>query len=247
MIVVFATLGVSVSSEGSRLWRVGYFLNPHDDKFVMVNVGSEQGLSVGLVLNSYRFHLASEDDALPFVLTGKMKVRQLDRNTAIAEVMERGSDLSKSVFPDYPEIMAGDLLSLPTIVLSRKESVSRVLTLPFFDLFTDPQGDPQTYELSAAGHTRLAEVTAEFGPDQSGILLVKAYTDDEGSKERNQVESHQRALTIKQALVSAWQFDEERIVAIGIGERSPIEPNQIPGQEKYNRRIELKIIPFTPR
>ncbi|MBI2603784.1 MAG: OmpA family protein [Deltaproteobacteria bacterium] len=234
-----------LDAVASRLWRVNYFLNPQDDRFAILNVGSEEGLEEGVILNSYRFHLASEEASIPFVQTGRMKVHKLERHTAIAEVVERGSEVSKSIFPDYPGIMAGDLLSLPTVVLNQVDSISRELTIPYFDLFVDPEGDPMTYELSEEGQALLEKSAAEFGGIKSGFLLIKGYTGIEGSAERNQVESHQRALTIKQFLVNRWAFDEDRIIAIGMGERSLKEPNQVPGQEKYNRRISLKVLPFS--
>jgi outer membrane protein OmpA-like peptidoglycan-associated protein len=69
-------------------------------------------------------------------------------------------------------------------------------------------------------------------------VLVQAYTDDRGSRERNKELSQQRANAVMRRLTTA-DVDGGRMQAIGRGEEQPIASNSTEAGREQNRRIEL--------
>lgn len=72
-------------------------------------------------------------------------------------------------------------------------------------------------------------------------LLVEGYTDSVGSDGYNQGLSEQRAAAVKSALVR-HEVADERMVAIGYGERFPISGNDLESGRQQNRRVEVVIL-----
>ncbi len=242
-------IGLLVSLGGELVWasppwQITQYMDRHPGKYVALNAGAEDGLKVDAVLGVYRRPSADFEESLPLICTGKIKIDKLEQNTAIGKVIEEESDLSRNAFPDYPGIMAGDQVDFPVFNIARIQEIIPELVVPYFKIFMDPQALPHTYELSEEGKKLLEDAVQVFAKEQSGLLLIKGFTDRNGQPEQNQIESYQRALTIRQFLVNALQFDEERIIALGIGEKDPVDRSRVPGYEKFNRRIEMKIIPF---
>ena len=75
-------------------------------------------------------------------------------------------------------------------------------------------------------------------------LRIEGHTDDTGSAQYNQQLSESRALSVKSHLID-YQVDARRIVTVGMGEFSPLEPNDSEQNRQKNRRVELKIQPLT--
>ena len=136
--------------------------------------------------------------------------------------------------------MAGDFVKEKRVSL---RAVSRLLpsaAVPYHGLFADPKGNPSNFELTEAGKNELREAARPFATARVGILFVQGYTDQNGPSEVNQIESYQRALTVRQFLVSELKFDPNRVVAIGMGEQEPVVADYVPGYRRANRRIVLK-------
>ncbi len=70
---------------------------------------------------------------------------------------------------------------------------------------------------------------------------VSGHTDNVGSASYNKKLSKQRALAVKNYLVSRG-VEQDRIVATGYGFEQPIAPNDTPEGRAQNRRVEMKIL-----
>ena len=68
-------------------------------------------------------------------------------------------------------------------------------------------------------------------------ILIGGHTDEIGSEEYNQILSTKRAQRIKNILVSEYNINADRLIAIGFGEQKPLEG--LPANHPRNRRVEL--------
>lgn len=71
-------------------------------------------------------------------------------------------------------------------------------------------------------------------------VSISGYTDNVGTREFNLTLSKQRAIAVKQYLISKG-IESTRIMSDGIGESNPIGDNKTFKGRKKNRRVELKI------
>ncbi len=69
---------------------------------------------------------------------------------------------------------------------------------------------------------------------------IVGYTDNTGSYSMNQILSHNRALQIRDLLIS-YGIDASRIEAVGKGSKNPVATNQTEKGRKKNRRIEAEV------
>lgn len=212
---------------------------PIDEHSVMVlSKGLRRDLSEGILVKTYR------DYKGPFgnkkIPTGLLKVIESDDNTALATVIKNGTELSQRFFPKFPGIMVGDLgeISKPEII--RTVIVTPIVTLPYYKLFIDPMDSPHSFELTEAGKEMIKESLMKFADKRIKRLTIEGYTDDYGPSSVNQVESYQRALTIKQFAIDAMGIDPERLEVVGFGESNPVDSSFAPGYRKRNRRIVIK-------
>lgn len=74
--------------------------------------------------------------------------------------------------------------------------------------------------------------------NKSQNLQVEGHTDSTGSESYNQNLSQRRAQSVVDYLVSKG-VSSSRLSAIGIGESSPISPNDTPANRAQNRRVEI--------
>ncbi|MFN3613997.1 MAG: OmpA family protein [Rubrimonas sp.] len=73
---------------------------------------------------------------------------------------------------------------------------------------------------------------------------VIGHTDSTGSAAYNQQLSERRAQAVANVLISRG-VQRERIVAYGFGETQPIADNNTPQGRAMNRRVEIRVTPFT--
>jgi hypothetical protein len=227
----------SASSMATAGPRIKQYIDPRSNhSTVILTHGSDAGIAVGDVLTTYRDRRDANrgDQAIE---TGAVKVIASYSGYAIAEVVESGTDISRAVFPKFSSVMAGDTVKAKPIELAKQQLLLPESSLLYHDLFVDPKANPTSFELSAQGMQLLTELAARYGHTRISKLLIYGYTDDRGPTEANQVESYQRALTVRQYLVQEHGFDESRLLAIGHGELEPAEAKHTPGFEQKNRRI----------
>jgi len=72
-------------------------------------------------------------------------------------------------------------------------------------------------------------------------IEVSGHTDNVGSAATNKKISKERALTVRNYLVSRG-IEEERVEYQGYGFDQPIAPNDTPEGKAQNRRVEIKIL-----
>lgn len=76
------------------------------------------------------------------------------------------------------------------------------------------------------------------------VLVVVGHTDSDGTEAHNQALSERRAEAVAGRLLQQGIMDE-RMRAIGMGETTPIAPNDTPENKQRNRRVEIGIVPVT--
>ncbi|MBT8120163.1 MAG: OmpA family protein [Gammaproteobacteria bacterium] len=106
--------------------------------------------------------------------------------------------------------------------------------------------EPKSYELTDESKLILDEaaISINASPEIQKIE-VQAHTDYKGSGEANLKLSEQRALSVRDYLVSQG-VRENRLIAKGYGESQPIADNKTAEGRAKNRRVELKIISEEP-
>lgn len=174
------------------------------------------------------------------VQTGQVKVVSIQPGYVLAEVIAEGSRASQHFYPNFPGIMAGDFLKPQEVRVQKKQQLIPTSTLSYFDLFVDPNPYPSTFELSERGKLILMRVAGQYASLRLPLLLIEGHTDQEGPQDVNQIESYQRALTVRQFLIERLSFDKERLVALGLGETQPVAEPYLPGHRRKARRIVIK-------
>ena len=74
-----------------------------------------------------------------------------------------------------------------------------------------------------------------------GSLRIAGYTDSTGLPETNRQLSQARAEAVRNALI-ARGVPQNRLVATGYGDASPVAPNTTAQGRALNRRIEIRVI-----
>ncbi len=207
---------------------------------IMAVIDSPEGLISGELVEAQRLvHQGSESRPI-WVTTGVLKVAELRPNYALASAQEDSTYDSSIYFKSQPGIMVGDRVvsQAPRIIANIK--LLPTVTIPYKELFLDPKSFPLSFELSEEGMETLKAKARVFVEARVGSLIVEAHTDSEGSREANQMESYQRALTIRQVLIDELALDPERVLAVGLGESEPLQEQHLPGKKDQARRIILK-------
>lgn len=228
------------------VFKVLQFLDAgKDQNLVIIEAGAESGVVVGTVFKSYRptkkGQIAGSDGQL-LVETGKLKAVDVQDRFTVAVVEAQGSAMAEAFFPKFAGVMVGDLATVQRVTLTRRQVVSPTATLSYFGLFEQPKAGPQSFELKREGIERLREAAKQFADQRVSMLMVEGYTDRNGPASANQIESYQRAMTVRQFLIDELGFDEARVVAVGYGEAEPVDTGSAPGYVEANRRIVLKAV-----
>lgn len=214
---------------------------------VIIAAGSAHGVVGSAVFESYRLANGHQHAHAPvgkpmWVKTGELKGVQVFDQHSVASVTMDGTALSQAFFPKYAGVMAGDVVVEKQLAIEQGTAMTPQAELTYRQLFLDPNASATNLELSQAGRDQLKEVAEIFAGKRVGMLVVEGHTDQTGPSERNQVESYQRALAVRQILISEYGFDENRITAIGMGETEPKEDSYVPGFRETNRRVVVKVI-----
>lgn len=109
-------------------------------------------------------------------------------------------------------------------------------------LQTMVQFDSNSYEIGPEYAKLLGQVAAylERHPDQH--ISLRGYSDNIGKRDYNLFISKYRALVVKYYLIGKGVPDE-RMQILGMGEGHPVGSNDTPEGRRYNRRVEIKLIP----
>lgn len=213
---------------------------------VIVGGGSAQGIVEGAIFNSYRAfsYPVNRGNEILWVKTGSLKAIKLGKNFTLARVTSQGSMLSRSLFPKFFGVMGGDWVYEQKVQFSRNLVFTPTRTLSYHEIFLDPKAYPNTFELSFEGCAAIDRVARDYSKLKLPLLMIEGHTDRNGASEVNQVESYQRALTVRKYLIDTHNFDPARVVAIGYGESEPAVDNYVPDYRRQNRRIVFKVRPM---
>lgn len=208
--------------------------------WVLVEGGRNRELEVGMVLKAQRL---ARDIGDIWVTTGAVKLVEVADTRSVGQVVGTGTGLAQALFRNFAGVMSGDSLMASAPRVHRRIVATPTHEILFASLFVDPKIDPQSLELSAQGRHLLDGFAAEYAHLHLGRLLIQGFTDPEGPADRNQIESYQRALTVRQYLIDYHGFDPDRVLAVGMGEGEPTGPAHVPGVAARNRRITLSVLP----
>ena len=226
--------------------RIVRHLRANDDggDLVVLNQGHNAGILVGTHLKVMRQAPSRRGQAGDPIWVDMGRIRTIDvqDDVTIARIESEASPVAKAFFPRYATIMAGDLAVERNITVARTQVAAPTVAVGYHELFVDPKRLPGSFELSPEGYDKLRELAGRFASMRLSMLMIEGYTDHHGSSEQNQVESYQRALTVRQFLVDELGFDEKRVVAVGYGENEPADRSMVPGYIEANRRIVLKAV-----
>jgi hypothetical protein len=193
--------------------------------------GERDGVLPGTILQSTR-------QGIP---TALLRITEVRETYSMAEVTDDGSKDSGVFFPDAPGLMVGDRAQAQDMKLGQSLRILPTRVLRYDSLFIDPKNFPTTLELSAEGHKVLIEHARILMNAHAPLLLVEGHTDPKGDSESNQIESYQRAVTVRQVLIDEFDLDPNRVVAIGLGETEALDEPYLPGRAEEARRIVLKV------
>lgn len=96
--------------------------------------------------------------------------------------------------------------------------------------------------IKPGGMTELNRVAQVLTQYPQTTILIAGHTDSTGAEDMNQRLSEQRALSVKNTLVSQG-VDGMRMNTIGFGENKPIADNNSEAGRQLNRRVEITITP----
>lgn len=222
---------------------INYYQEDGRPAYVMINGGRDDGIVEGAIFYSYRRapSPSGEPNTYISVKTGILKTFKLKNNFALARIVSEETMLSKTFFPRFPGVMSGDWVTEKKVQLVKKRIVAPMLEVSYFDIFRDPKSYPNTFELTEKGKNRLRKIASYYSSMKLPLLLIEAYTDRNGPADANQVESYQRALTVRQYFIEELGFDPNRVVAIGYGELEPVDDSYASGYRRNNRRLSFKV------
>lgn len=132
---------------------------------------------------------------------------------------------------------AAALASLNEIAKVKEESRGVVITLSGSVLFATGK-----YQLLPIAKEKLNEVAQALKDQGYKKIVVEGHTDSRGSDTKNQELSYQRALEVRNYLVSQG-IEAAKIEAVGRGEANPVADNSTPEGRANNRRVELVVTP----
>ena len=117
-------------------------------------------------------------------------------------------------------------------VVLASDIIPRVGALIHFD-FDSAEIRPDSYPL-----------LNEFGKALKGgltdaTIIIAGHTDNIGSKEYNQKLSEERAISVKNYLLTHHEIESKRLVINGLGETEPIASNDTDDGRIKNRRVEF--------
>lgn len=247
----FFLTGLMIGSTGlaglaSDLYIESFLTAPAAGSPVVVAIKGQgiADLTDGDVLHSGRAVLGQDGDSVRFI-TGRLKVNKIERGRALATILADGMESSAGMLGKFNKVMAGDLLHPVSVSFRQNIAMTPSVSMRFQDLFSDPESLPNTLELSNAGKSKLTDALSGLKGVRTRMVAVEGYVDAAGDSLTNQVESYERAMTVRQFLINDLGFDPDRIMAFGLGEQEPIDSSNLSGSAVQNRRIVVKVIPLS--
>ncbi|MFK7826504.1 MAG: OmpA family protein [Oligoflexales bacterium] len=236
---VFIITLFSLMSSSANSKTIGKILSydSSDKNHPIVSIQvDESHITEGMKLETVRLH---QDNYIP---TGVVDIKSTEKGYALAVITQQGSEFSQATLQPYAGIMIGDQVRKINKKITSTKVIFPHISVSYKKLFTDPLRNPQSYEMSQNGLEALAKIAKKLNEFRIETLIVKGFTDDQGTPENNQIESYQRASTVRQFLVKNMGFDPDRVVALGFGELEHTDHSGVGNYRSRNRRITFSIV-----
>ncbi|HEY3493408.1 MAG TPA: OmpA family protein [Polyangiaceae bacterium] len=133
---------------------------------------------------------------------------------------------------------AAAMASLNEIAKVKEESRGMVITLSGSVLFATGKS-----ELLPIAQQKIADVAKALKDQGFKSILVEGHTDAQGSADKNQVLSLQRAESVRAYLVREG-IPSDKVRADGLGSSRPVADNSTAEGRANNRRVEIVVEPF---
>ena len=147
-----------------------------------------------------------------------------------------GGALAGGLIGNYLDKQAQQIDAIPDANVQRQGD-SLLVNFPGSVLFAS-----NSAALSAGSYERLRSLADTLVQYPDTTIVVKGYTDAQGSESYNLRLSEERADNVRRYLVSQG-VSEYRATSVGFGEQFPVASNDTPEGRQQNRRVELEIKP----
>ncbi len=156
-----------------------------------------------------------------------------NESITVPEVEEGG----KSYVRDYQMTKAKSLVKAGFEVEMMRHREVIVVIVPAHQLFA-----PGSAKITAKGERRLRTVVSYFVSPGFYRIVVAGYTDNTGNEAYCQRRSTEQATAVADWLRKETA-DKHEIVEFGMGNASPLLPNNTVANRAVNRRIEILLVP----
>ena len=149
---------------------------------------------------------------------------------------------------DYEKLQAQNQ-QLQSQLTASQQQVSRLQGAIKYTVNSDLLFAPGSWQMRPQGQKIIADFAKKLAPTQQNRLMVSGYTDNapigpalarEGVTS-NQELSQKRADAVKQYLISQG-VKADLVAAQGLGDASPVAPNDTAQGRAQNRRVELSLV-----
>lgn len=93
--------------------------------------------------------------------------------------------------------------------------------------------------LSDGDKAKISELLQQHDLGETGHIFVVGYTDSTGARKYNYKLSRRRAQQVRQSIISLFDLDPHKIIAVGQGPESPVADNGDKKGRARNRRAEI--------
>lgn len=224
-----------ISATSRQIGLIQNVTQVAEKKLVSIELTQGPPPQVGQLLRTGRYHQTQG-----LIPTGSIRVRSLGQKSALAEIESDGTEEAKQLLGDFALIMQGDPVWPADIAMKKNIFWVPRLALSYDALFDDPTPGASSLSLSSEGLEALEKIAARLGAMPIPRLFIKGFTQQAGDFRKNQAESYQRALAVRNHLVYKLGFDPDRVLAIGHGELEREDKSFAGNHTHHNRRIEFE-------
>jgi len=178
-------------------------------------------------------------------LSTRLEERTAELNARLEDLRARDAEIArlKQSYEGFVGDLEAEIADGQIVIDQLREGI--LVNLPDANFFA-----PSSVELTMHGKVTLAKVAAKLRP-MTHHVEVQGHTDDlppppELGYPSNWEVAAARAAAVVRQLV-AHGIAAERIRAVSYGDSRPLGPNDTEAERARNRRIEIRLIPDTPR
>ena len=241
-LTVFSTSSLGAQKNEKDIKIIQFLGDQKAGEFALIGANADDGFGMGVLLKSYRPSKNKMVDGPLLIETGELKVVGNRDGYAFAQILSDSTEISKQLYPKFPGPMAQDIVVPSKIKISKQSAILPILEMSYFNLFEDPNSKPSNFELSDTGKKQLLESTEKFRDARVSMIIIEGHTSYKGKSEANQIESYERAKTVRGFLLSQYSLEPKKVLAVGYGESILKDKSLTAGHQQRNRRIVIKAI-----